>query len=385
MNAPAALPPPPGAVTIGTALAVGTVALLMLGLQPLLLGALADEHRLTVDQIGYGATAELLTLGLTTGLLAAALPPLRIKLINAAGCLAFVAANIASIYSDGYALVAARGAAGVAGGFLVWIAIAVITRAARPDRMSGIFLIVQALAQGALAAILPVTLMPRYGADGGLASLAFFGVLAIAGSLLLPDSLVRLPKPESGRAALPLSSLAGLLSVFLYLAGIVGLWVFVEQIGTSAKIAGNIVGFAVAASLAAQIAGGLLATVATGRVRAIPVLVLCCLLNIALVVVLGGSLSAPVYLGCVMLFGLLWMLAMPFQTRLLIDLDPTRRSAMFLSAVQLSGSAAGPLVTSAFATQTSLAGALHADIALFAICGIVTLALVFVRSGQGSK
>ncbi len=368
-------PQPPNLTTTTAALAVGSVALLMLGLQPLLLGALADESRLTLDQIGYAATAELLALGATTGLLAAFMPPLRIRLINAAGGAALALANIASITSHGYGMVAARAAAGTAGGILVWIAIAAVTRAARPDRLSGIFLMAQTLAQAALAAILPITLMPRYGANGGLASLACFGVLAMAASFILPDSFARLPKPEAGQAGLPIRGLIGLASVFFYLAGIVGLWVFVEQIGTGAKIAANIVGFAVAAALAAQVTGSGIATLITGRIKPVPVLVLCCLLNIGVIVVLGGKLSAPLYLASIILFGFLWLFAMPFQTRLLVDLDPTRRTAMLLSAAQLLGSAAGPLVTSAFATDKTLIGALKADAALFATGTLLVLSL----------
>jgi hypothetical protein len=368
-------PQPPNLPTTTAALAVGSVALLMLGLQPLLLGALADESRLTLDEIGYAATAELLALGATTGLLAAFMPPLRIRLINAAGGGALALANIASITSHGYGMVAARAAAGTAGGILVWIAIAAITRAARPDRLSGIFLMAQTLAQAALAAILPITLMPRYGANGGLASLAFFGVLAMAASFILPDSFPRLPKPEAGQAGLPIRGLIGLASVFFYLAGIVGLWVFVEQIGTGAKIAASIVGFAVAAALAAQVTGSGIATLITGRIKPVPVLVLCCLLNIAIIVVLSGKLSAPLYLASIILFGFLWLFAMPFQTRLLVDLDPTRRTAMLLSAAQLLGSAAGPLVTSAFATDKTLNSALEADAACFAAGTLLILSL----------
>jgi len=68
---------------------------------------------------------------------------------------------------------------------------------------------------------------------------------------------------------------------------------------------------------------------------------------------------------------------MPFQTRLLIDIDPTRRVAMLLSAAQALGSAAGPITTSAFATKTDLSGALVADAVLF---GIGILGLMAARS-----
>jgi hypothetical protein len=64
---------------------------------------------------------------------------------------------------------------------------------------------------------------------------------------------------------------------------------------------------------------------------------------------------------------------MPFQTRLLIDLDPTRRVAMLASAAQALGSAAGPVTTSAFATKADLSGALVADAVLFGV-GLIGLA-----------
>ena len=50
--------------------------------------------------------------------------------------------------------------------------------------------------------------------------------------------------------------------------------------------------------------------------------------------------------ACVAAFGFLWLFALPFQTLLLIRLDPTRRAAMQLGAAQLLGSSAGPLAAS---------------------------------------
>jgi DHA1 family inner membrane transport protein len=91
--------------------------------------------------------------------------------------------------------------------------------------------------------------------------------------------------------------------------------------------------------------------------------------------VLGESLGQVPYMLGVIAFGFLWLFAMPFQTRLLILIDPTRRSAMLLSAAQLVGCAAGPLVTSAFATDARLNGALLADAGLFGGALVVTILL----------
>jgi DHA1 family inner membrane transport protein len=366
---------PPPLLQIVLALGVGSVALLMLGLQPLLLGALVDEKRITVDQLGLAATAELLALGLTTGLLASLLAPARIKLINAAGCLALAAANVMSMLTDGYGFVASRGLAGIAGGVLVWIAIVVITRTRLPDRMAGVVLTVQTLAQAALAAALPLTAMIRWGVNGGLGALAVLALLAMAASLLLQSRFADLPKLEESKAGLPWRGIAGLVSVFLYMAGIVGLWVFVERLGTIAGASTQLAGIAVAAALAAQVTGSMAATFLSGVLPTRTVLALCAIGNIAVIAVLGESLGQVPYMLGVIAFGFLWLFAMPFQTRLLILIDPTRRSAMLLSAAQLVGCAAGPLVTSAFATDARLNGALLADAGLFGGALVVTILL----------
>jgi predicted MFS family arabinose efflux permease len=366
---------PPSPLQISLALTVGSTALLMLGLQPLLLGALVEQGRLTVDQLGLAATAELLALGLTSGLLASLLKPARVRIINALACAALAAANILSVVTSGYGFVASRALAGMAAGFLVWIAIVMITRSRAPDRVAGIFLTVQTLAQAALAALLPVTAMVRWGANGGLAALAGLAVMSMLASLVLQDRFSPLPKPAETKAGLPLRGIAGLASVFLYMAGIVGLWVFVERLGASAGTSTQVAGIAVAAALAAQVTGSSSATFLSGKWPTMPVLAACALGNIAVVTLLGAPIGQSLYLIGVVIFGFLWLFAMPFQTKLLIELDQTRRSAMLLSAAQLLGCAAGPLITSAFATDASLRGALAADAALFGAALLLTLCL----------
>ena len=268
MDDPAAVVAPPGPAQLALALSVGSVALLMLGLQPLLLGALVDQGRLTVDQLGLAATAELLALGATTGVLAGLLPAVRLRLINGGACLGLAAANIMSMLTSGYGFVAARALAGLASGMLVWIAVVMITRAKAPDRLAGIFLTAQTLAQAALAAVLPVTAMLRFGADGGLATLAALALLGVAASFLLQDQFAPLPKPEAAVSGLPWRGMAGLISVFLYLAGIVGLWVFVERLGARAGASATLAGIAVAAALAAQVTGSSAARAAATAIPA---------------------------------------------------------------------------------------------------------------------
>ena len=92
---------------------IGVVALLIAGLQPVILGGLESEGRLTASQIGLAATVELLALGLTCGLAAAFLKPDRVRLKLALACVAHAGAMFGTCLVSGVAVIAMRGAAGV--------------------------------------------------------------------------------------------------------------------------------------------------------------------------------------------------------------------------------------------------------------------------------
>ena len=56
--------PRPSNLEIFAVMFVGVAGIMIAGLQPLLLGTLSHEGKITANQLGQAATAELLTLGL---------------------------------------------------------------------------------------------------------------------------------------------------------------------------------------------------------------------------------------------------------------------------------------------------------------------------------
>ncbi|MDI1364247.1 MAG: hypothetical protein PSX79_05175, partial [bacterium] len=82
------------------------------------------------------------------------------------------------------------------------------------------------------------------------------------------------------------------------------------------------------------------------RAPAARILIVVGLLNAGILAGLWGGPGRGLFIACVAAFGFLWLFALPFQTLLLIRLDPTRRAAMLLGAAQLLGSSAGPLAAS---------------------------------------
>jgi len=361
------------------ALGVGVTALLIAGLQPVILGGLEREGRLTSSQIGLAATVELLALGLACGLAAAFLKPDRVRLKMTAVCLAHAAAMFATAWTSGAGVIALRGVAGAFAGLMLWMAISMISRAGRPERASGVFVVAQTLAQLVLAAALPATVVPQFGINGALTVLAAISVLTAVAAALGPDRFVPLPKPERGHARLGPRPLASLLAAFLFLAFIVALWVYLEPLAALSGLTPRQAGLAVAVALGMQVLGGAAATAVGRRWRPAAVLIAVGAMNAAILAVLWGGPDPALFMGAVAVFGFLWLFALPFQTLLLIQADPTRRAAMQLGTAQLLGSSFGPLAASMVVGD----GDVRRAIALSAVLLLAAVGLISLLAASG--
>jgi hypothetical protein len=351
---------------------VGVVALLIAGLQPVILGGLAAEGRLTVGEIGLAATGELLALGAACGLAAAFLKAtnLRTKLLVA--CLGHALCNLATLWVSDGALIGVRTVTGLFAGVMLWSTVGMISRSARPEWQAGVFVTVQTLAQLLLAWLLPRTVMPSFGVDGALAALAVISLTAALALVAAPKAYPPLPKAEEGGGAMRPLAWAGLAAVFLYMAFIVAIWVYLEPLAASVGLQPGQAHDAVAAALAMQVLGGLAATLVGERLKLGPVLIGVALANLALLAALSQAHDGTLFIGLVAVFGFLWLFVLPFHTVLLIRIDPSRRAAMQLGTAQLLGSAGGPLAASLLVGDANAPGAM----ALAAACLILALALI---------
>src|SRR5579875_1955493 len=95
------------------ALAIGCVALLVLGLQPALLGALVDQHRISMEGVGIVAMGEIFSLGIGTVLAEKWLPLHRLSTVAVVASLLLIAIDLLTLTAHGdLACVAWRVAAG---------------------------------------------------------------------------------------------------------------------------------------------------------------------------------------------------------------------------------------------------------------------------------
>jgi hypothetical protein len=337
---------------------IGINGVMIAGLQPILLGALAEEGRITAEQLGHAATAELLFMGAAAALAGAKLPANQLRWLGCISSLLLALIDLATANAKGETVTALRAAAGVPSGVLIWIAIAMITRSPRPERWSGIYLTLQTFAQFAWAAGLTAWVMPKYGADGGFASLAAICVATALASFLIPNRLVPLPRTESGSESPPARGVAALAVAFLIMVSIVGVWVYAEPLSRQSGHPSSTVGTAVSISLACQVLGGGVATVFASRWRWFPTVLACCVLQLVCLAgfaMLPGSTTFLLLSG---VFGFLWLFVLPFLVPMVIAADPTRRAALIIGGTELVGGSLGPVMASTVVTDSDVRGAL---------------------------
>ena len=365
--------PPIPARGVISVLFMGCVGLLMLGIQPIVLGALQAAGRLSVPQMGQAATLETLALGAVSAGMAARVPHRGLRLWGLAGALLLLLANGLGAVSTGLGFVMTRGLAGLASGVIVWIAVGMITRRHDASRINGIFIGAQALSQGAVAALTPIALGPALGSNAGLVVIGVGAALMLPLLFLIPNRLPETPTEAQHGSGLHLSSLSGLASGLLMMGGIVAVWVYVEPIAHTIHIPDPVTGLAVAASLGAQIVGAI-AIVALDRwISAVAGLLITAAAFLAITAALAWPPSQGAFIAATVGFGLFWTVALALGLPLLIAADPTRRAALYGPAATLLGASLGPLAAGAFATDTHMTPALATAAALFILAAVATL------------
>ena len=359
---------------------VGVIGVLIPGLQPQLLGALLAEAKLSTSALGLLATVELLAMGIAAGTAGLLLPVDRLRQITASALVATAALDLVTPHVSDGGLFAVRIAAGLGEGVLIWIAIGLIVRAARPERWSGIYLALQTLAQLALATAMGLAIVPQFGSAGGFRLLALVTALGLAALPSLPRAYAALDHGEAAGSALPARGLVALGGVTLYLAFIVSVWVYVEPLGLQRGIDAATVHLIAPLSLAMQVAGAAAAAALADRLPARAVVTAVAIANLVLLAIMGAAPSAAAFVVATSIFGFLWLFAMPFQVPILIAADSSRRAAMLIGGAQLVGSSLGPFIAALLVSDADVGPVLW-----FGAACAVTGVLALVSTGAGRR
>ncbi|MRV70435.1 MFS transporter [Duganella sp. FT92W] len=369
----------------GAALLTGSAALLILGLQPILLGELVAGGAASMEGVGVVAMAEIMALGLGVALGDCLLPLTRYRLVTVLAALSAAGFDIGSCGAHGdIELAVWRAAAGLVEGIQVWAATCVIVRSAKPDRLVAVFMVVQTASQSAAAAWLAWGVIPHGGWQAGFQALALLAMLAVLCAPCLPYALRPLPAPASGKFSWSVQAVLPLATAFLQMSAIGALWAYLEPLGLAAGLNAQATQSVVSMALLTQVLGGVAAVVLIRRLAVVRTLGA----GIALLAAVSGAIgllpagqSTAFVLLCAV-FGFVWLFLMPFHVALAFRADPGGRVAMLVPAAQLLGCAIGPLVASLLIHGEDAAPVPPVS-ASFAVAALVTVLLC--RAGHAGR
>jgi predicted MFS family arabinose efflux permease len=340
------------------ALGVGVNSLLVLGVIPVLLGSLVDEHRLTDPDIGLVVMVEVLSMGIATALCGALLKPMRLKVIGIVLTLLLAVVDFATAHNSGTGIFVMRGFAGAIEGVLLWITVAMISRTQTPERWAGVFFVAQTLAQLLLAVALAVWIMPAWGATGGFVAIAVCAVIGLPAAIIGPSRLADLNPGEAIAGPPPFRGWIALVGTFVFVAGGGAVAAYLQPLAHQAGLDAGIARTALWVSLAAQVVGSATATGMAGRIRWFHVFLVTTSISLVVWWLFAQHIPAWLFIGANAAAGFVALLLSPFLVPMTIEADPSRRAAVQSGAAQLIGGAMGPLLASRVVSDQDVHGAL---------------------------
>ena len=361
------------------AIGVGVNSLLVLGVIPVLLGSLVDEHRLTDPDIGLVVMVEVMIMGVATALAGALLKPMRLKLIGIVLALLLAVVDFATASASGGGVFLLRGLAGTIEGVLLWITVAMISRTATPERWAGVFFTAQTAAQLALAVALAVWIMPAWGATGGFIAIAVCAVAGLPAALIGPNRLADLNPGEAIAGAPPFRGWIALIGTLIFVAGGGAVSVYLQPLAHQAGLDAGVARTALWVSLAAQVAGSGAATALAGRVRWFTVFLITSVTTLVVWWLFGQHIPGWLFVTANAVGGLVALFLSPFLVPMTIEADPSRRAAVQSGAAQLIGGAFGPLLASRLVSDQDVHGALWLGAGLM-LAGLATVAWLHFTS-----
>jgi DHA1 family inner membrane transport protein len=340
---------PSGAAT-AAALWIGSAGLLILGVIPILYGALNAESRINLTELGMTATVETLLIGVSSGVAAMLFSTRHLRLKCTILLVALAALDTAiSLAGSSNLILIDRALAGLVEGAMVAVSIELIARSRHAERLGGFFLAMQALAQGLLALGLAWWVVPGMGANGGFLALGVVCLVSIGVAFLVPPEYGEMPKQSASMdGVFTVRAILSLLMIGLFFMFVVAVWTFVEPLGGKVGIDAQTVGVLVSIGLFVQVAGSLAAAWLESYLDYRLGILGCGVVGLIAAAILGGSPTLLMFCVAVLAISFVWMFIIPFMIAMTLAADSTRSTCLLVPAAQLLGAAFGPLAATAF-------------------------------------
>ena len=332
---------------IAATFAAGSVAILISGLQPILLGAIVREGIMTLSLAGAMAGVEALFIGIGLVIATALSQTHRLRTVAVCGLVGLALGNFTcAIFPDARSLFILRSFTGVMSGIIIWAVTSVLIRTKLPGRIMGYFVATYTALQGACVLLLALYLMEIFGWRSCFLLIWGASMLALIFALKLPLHVAKLPKVIKTKLKLSLPVTCLCLIVFLQLIAFMSIWVFLEPIGEWGGISLQSIQLILSVSLFVQVLG---AAVGGYLADKIPVALTLAVAS-AFIIIIGAyffSLSQSTvqfFYVASLVFSFLWMLILPFHTQFAIEIDPSGNLALNIPVLQILGSVTAPVL-----------------------------------------
>ncbi|HEY8948606.1 MAG TPA: hypothetical protein VIM56_06955 [Rhizomicrobium sp.] len=370
-------------IPAASAIVLGSLALFMVGVMPALLGALAESGRLSAAGIGQCATLESLAMGLTAGVSGAFIKARHLRWIAAVAVLSLAALDFASMPAGGAEVLVLRTLAGIPEGILLWITVGMIARTETPERWAGFYW--TSLVSGQLLMALSfVYIIPHFGTAGGFAALGITALCGVIAAGKTPNFYADLPVNPDETGAPPLRGWWALLATLLFTSASGAVMIYLQPMSHEAGLTADVARTSLWVSLAAQVAGGFLATALAGRVHWFMVFCFSTVLFISGWFTMTIHPSAWLFVAANAWIGLVIVLIGPFLVPMTIEADPTRRTAMQSGPVQLLAGALGPALASLIVNDVDVFGAVWLGTGLI-LSGLALMGALHVTALRARK
>ena len=321
---------------------------------PLLVGGYVTQLGFSSQQGGYIISAELA--GFALAPIPAAIWVKRISWRTAlylAACSVILMNLVTSTLTDFPLLLVFRFLCGFAAGIQLAVCMAVIHRALDPDRSLGYWFGLQLLV-GSVGVIFLPGLIADFGVGAVFLVVAGLHALLLMFIRYIPDSgeIEQVPEVKA-TGSVPVLVALGFAGLFLFEAGIMGVWAYYERIGDASGIATQTIGYALSASLFLGFLGSMATAVLSTRFNRLIPVALGTGLAVLCTALLLTDFSTVVYVISIGLFSFAWYFTLPYIMGCIANVDATGRLLILSNLIAGLGTSTGPACAALLQTSDS--------------------------------
>lgn len=333
---------------IAAACVVSALGGMMFNTMPVFLGAAADAHALSEEQIGFMATAYLLGFTLISLTAVVWVRNSQWRTVTLVSFLvAFLTYYVYLSVESFSVILGLQFILGICFGAVFNVALSIISDTSDPDRFMAFKLFAEIGLGAALLFILPNYVMADVVAEEGMAGViyAMMGLLLFA-SLFIPCLPVRAVtrtvdnSQDSGGKSWPVWLALG--ALLIHFGGMTAIWAFQYEIGTNAGLESGLVGTVMSVSILISMAATLAAAIISDRFgRVKPMLFSMGLMFVGLITFTQSDTFLYFAVACCLL-SVGWNYILPYQMGMVVDIDSTGRLSILMAAALTLGGAMGP-------------------------------------------